>query len=139
MGSSRYPQLKQLIHVCTARRDHAVVAALSALMRLPTLSTARLLTHGKRLSAWLAELSRLGEVAHADALVASLSAIESLTGRPQAPITLEALVVERAGVYQKRRGEPRILAVAVDVFEGCPSRERRHWDRVIALATEATR
>lgn len=28
-----------------------------------------------------------------------------------------------------------MLVVATDVFQGCPSRERRHWDRTVALVT----
>ena len=134
-----YTQLKQLVRAHSSRRDHVVVSALVELTKLPKLSKTALMRHGRRLSAWLNELSRLGDIAHADALVASIAVVEALTGRPQPPVTLEALVLERLAHHCALLPAPeeRITAIAHDVFQGCPSRERCHWDRVIALATDA--
>lgn len=132
-----YGRLRQLIRFHTARKDHVLALALEQLKQLPELSPQAVDAHGRRLTAWLRELLADGEVEHADALVASLAAIETLTGRKQQPVTLEWLVAERADAL--RVLAPGTLdAVALELVSACPSRRRKHWDRVTALLTAAT-
>ena len=133
-----HSQLKHLIRAHSAQRDFVQVSALVELTRLPELTKPALIEHGRLLSAWLLELSRLGDEAHADALIAALAVIATLTGKAPQPVTLEALVRERLAVHA---GTPlstlQRLGIAADLLVGCPSRQRRHWDRVAALVTAA--
>jgi hypothetical protein len=132
-----YGRLRQLIRFHTARKDHVVALALEQLKRLPELSPQAIDAHGRCLAAWLRELLADGEVEHADALIASLAAIESLTGRKQRPETLEWLVAERADALTFL-GPGTLDALALELVAACPSRRRKHWDRVRALLTAAT-
>jgi hypothetical protein len=104
-------------------------AGLVSLARWPGWTLDRLREHQRYLVAWLDELAREGDHERADLLVAQIAAASRVLREPQpGGLTLEGVVRRRAS----QGGDA--MEVATDVVLACPTRLKRHWDRVLALA-----